>query len=312
MPAATSFLAYGKVTDTFYGVLGDSDDDLDFDPDMSVVSGTVTFKPALTAPLLFTSAPFAAAIVPVVGAYDSLGRLSLNGAVGVKLLSTDNPFESPISWNWRAEFNVQVGGIPVTRPSFEFRLPGNSTVDLAVVQPVATVNGVPTTKGDKGDPGVGVKIRGILTGTNSSVLPSGYGAAQDGWAYRVRSVDGTYDELWAWAWTGTAGAWVDCGPAVGSAVIDDSRTTTFTAWSSTKVQQVVDAALTAAQTYTNQQLAAYVPDDYTRRQAADGSWPLRNAPSNRQVTWEGVDFPPAGGGYALYGVDAFDRMAELP
>jgi hypothetical protein len=314
MAAPSSYFKWGTVTDTYFGVVADQDLDPTRTPDLVPVQGRVVFTPTLPdgAPLLFTSAPFVATPLAVTAIYNDFGQLTLNDIVGVRLIATDNPLETYTNWLWTATFTVAVGDVDVVRNSFSFRLPGDSTVDLATVQTVAVVNGVPSTVGPRGEPGTGILLRGVLTGTTSSVLPSGYGAGQNGYTYRVRSVDGSYDELWAWVWTGAAGSWVDAGPAVGAAVIDDSRATTFTTYSSAKIEALIANAISAAQSYSAGSLEAYEPDDYVRVQHQDGSWPLRNAPGDRHITWIGTDFPPAGTGYAVPGMDSAELVAVLP
>jgi hypothetical protein len=315
MAAPSSYFKWGTVTDTYFGVVADQDLDVTRTPDLVPVQGRVVFTPTLPngAPLLFTSVPFVATPLAVTAVYNDQGQLTLNDVVGVRLIATDNPLETYTNWLWTATFTVAVGTVAVVRNSFSFRLPGDTTLDLATVQTVATVNGVPSTTGPKGDPGSGVKIRGVVTGSTPAVLPSGYGAGQDGYTYRVRSVDGSYDELWAWVWTGTAGSWVDVGPAVGAAVIDDTQPTPFTTYSSAKIEALIALSLAAGQGYTDQALAAYSPDDYQRVQnKADLSWPPRDAPGDRHVEWVGLDFPPVGGGYALPGMDSATLVDQLP
>jgi hypothetical protein len=314
MAAPATYFTWGTVTDTYFGVTGDQDSDSLHNPDIVPVQGRVTFTPMLPsgAPLLFPGAPFAATPVSVVAVYDDQGRLTLNNSVGVRLVATDNPLETYTNWVWQAEFVVAVGDVNVVRNTFAFRLPGNTTVDLATVQPVAVVNGIPSTVGPPGAPGTGVILRGMFTGTDSTVLPTGYGAAQNGWAYRVRSVDGSYDELWVWVWTGSSGSWVDAGPAFGAATIDDTTSSTVTTYSSAQIDALIGDALTAAQAYTDQALAAYSAPDYIRVQNTDLTWPARDAAPDRHVTWVGVDFPPVGNGYAVIGMDSAELVAQLP
>jgi hypothetical protein len=314
MAAPSTYFTWGTVTDTYFGVIADRDLDAAHNPDIVPVSGRVTFTPMLPsgAPLLFPGAPFAATPISVVAVYDDSGRLTLNDNVGVRLVATDNPLETYTNWVWQAEFVVAVGDVNIVRNTFAFKLPGNSTVDLATVQPVAVVNGIPSTVGPPGAPGVGVILRGMFVGTDSSVLPTGYGAAQNGWAYRVRSVDGSYDELWVWVWTGTAGSWVDAGPAFGAATIDDTISTTYTTYSSAHIDALIAQAASTAQSYAAAALQTYEPDDYVRQQNDDLTWPFRNAPGDRHVTWIGVDFPPIGNGYALYGMDSAELVTVLP
>lgn len=314
MAAPSSYFRFGTVTDTYFGVVADQNLDPVREPDLVPVQGRVVFTPTLPGgtPLLFTSAPFVATVVPVTAVYNDAGQLTVNDVVGVRLVATDNPLETYTNWLWTAEFTVAVGDTDVLRNSFSFRLPADTTVDLATVQTVAVVNGVPTTAGAKGDPGSGVKLRGLYTGTSSTVLPSGYGATQDGWAYRVRSVDGSFDRLFVWVWTGTAGSWVDAGPAIGAAQIDDSHPSTVTTYSAARIDELIADAVSAAQSYTASTLESYEPDDFVRVQNGDGSWPLRNAPGDRHVTWVGTDYPPSGSGYALAGMDSAELVAALP
>jgi hypothetical protein len=99
-----------------------------------------------------------------------------------------------------------------------------------------------------------------------------------------------------WVWTGTAGSWVDAGPAIGAAQIDDSHPSTVTTYSAARIDELIADAVSAAQSYTASTLESYEPDDFVRVQNGDGSWPLRNAPGDRHVTWVGTDYPPSGAG----------------
>jgi hypothetical protein len=106
--------------------------------------GRVHADAAGWAPLLFTSAPFVATVVPVTAVYNDAGQLTLNDVVGVRLVATDNPLETYTNWLWRRS-SPSLSATDVLRNSFSFRLPADTTVDLATVQTVAVVNGVPTT-----------------------------------------------------------------------------------------------------------------------------------------------------------------------
>lgn len=310
-----SQFTFGTVTDSYFGAIGDVDNDSLNVPDLVPVAGTVTFTPTLAdgVALLFQAVPAAVTPLAVTATYDDQGRLSLNGQPFVKLVSTDNPLETYTNWKWTASFAVTANNVAVKRAPFSFALPGNSTVDLATVTPVTFSAGIPTIVGPKGDPGPGVKFRGFKIGTDASVLPSGYGAAQDGWTWRVFNSGHTYDELWAWVWTGSAGSWVDGGPFISAAYIDDTTASLTTVYSSSKVQDLLAATLAAANAYTDQQIAAGPAEDFIREQdVVTLAWPLRNAPSTVHVRWVGLDFPPTSTGYAIPGQDYFEAVAPLP
>lgn len=323
MASLASQLAYGTVTDTFFVATGDLDLDPDSVPDLVPVEGTATFTPSLPSgtPLVFLGTPAIVVPLPVVGTYPEVeegepdpnaGRLTLNDAPYVKLVSTDNPLESVVDWQWTVTFNCTALGVPVRRDPVTFSLPSGATIDLATVTPVPTSSGFAFARGDRGDPGPGVRIRGIITGTGSEVLPAGYGAAEDGWTWRVLSDDGTYDEMWTWVWSDFIGTWVDAGPMISAATIDDSGSSDTTVYSAAKIDSLIAASLAAAQSYTDTVAANDIPDDYIRRQdAVTLTWPLRNAPTNRHVTWIGLDFPPTSTGYALADLDQFEGIDQL-
>jgi hypothetical protein len=197
MAAPSSYFKFGTVTDTYFGVVADQNLDPVRNPDLVPVQGRVVFTPTLPngAPLLFTSAPFVATVSPVTAIYNDFGQLTLNDIVGVRLDRDRQPARDVHELAVDGDVHRR-GRRRQTCSGTRSRsaCPGDTTVDLATVQTVAVVNGVPSTVGPRGRTGfTGILLRGVYTGTTSSVLPSGYGATQDGYTYRVRSVDGSFD-----------------------------------------------------------------------------------------------------------------------
>lgn len=315
-PALKQLLVSRQVTDSWFAGIQDTDDDAGNLPDVVSVTGNVKFTPTLVGPLLFVSVPATFSVVAVTGSYDSDGNLALNESEFVRMWTTDNAYASTLNWQWHAEFSgITVNGVPLTRSPFNFALPAaTAALDLATVSPVAASNGVAVTQGPQGAAGTGLIIRGIITGTGSSVLPAGFGAAQNGYTYRVRSSNGTYDELWAWLWNGVAGIWTDSGPVPVGASIDDANPySALTTYSAVEIETRLNAVLAQAEAYTDTATSVAVNEGamVERRQNLDLSWPLRNAPADACVVWVGTSFPPTSTGYAVPAQDSFEGVASL-
>ena len=154
----------GLVTADWWFV-DDDGDDTDTDPEVSPVTGGVTFsasvpliripgKPATVIPLKFHAI------------FNPSGRLvpKLGTGDGIRLPATDSPLTNPTGFTWKVEFDIKdaTTGQPIKISSFDIQVPANATVDLTSLVPVASSAGTITVQGPKGDVGpVGPKGTGI-------------------------------------------------------------------------------------------------------------------------------------------------------
>lgn len=313
MVSISDLLTYGRVTDTFFAGVADADNDPFHLPDITDVTGTATFTPNLGPGevLLFASVPAVYLPMPKVATYDLSGALTINGNEIVVLEATDNPYASRRGWTWTVTFSgLSVNGAAVTRNGFSFPLPASSAaVDLTQLMPVTQSNGTPVTQGPPGTPGAGILLRGSFIGNNSSVLPAGYTATQNGYTYRVHSGDYSYDELWTWVWAGSSGTWADLGRWT-SYPIDDSGTSATTTWSSLRISSATAAGSGGGGGGGGSTGGGNIYQ--VRQDPISGAWPLRSTATTSTtdvVEWVGVDFPPVGNGYALVGVDTFEGIS---
>lgn len=145
----------GLVTGHYYFVNEDNID-VDTDPELTVVTGTVRF----TASVKTLRMPSKKAVlVPLTfdGVFDSQGNLTpLNGTgVGMELPATNSPLFTEQDYTWRVEFNLKEAGTTntVNLDSFDIQVPVGSTQDLSELIPVASTTAVLTLRGPKGDDG---------------------------------------------------------------------------------------------------------------------------------------------------------------
>lgn len=90
----------------------------------------------------------------VLSLQDGRATLDAQGRISIVLQATDDPFLSPIGWQWIASPMLDDGETPVYLDEFAFELPGAATVDLASVVPAAVVSpGVIITRGVPGPMG---------------------------------------------------------------------------------------------------------------------------------------------------------------
>lgn len=282
----------------WYGTLSTSAGDADRNPDEAPLSGTVTFTPTVPEITVTSTIPYAQIVLaPFVASLTADGYLSDDGvSPGIYLPNPADPNINPRNWGYSVSYNLAFGGVKRPLGSFSFTFAGTTDVDLGAVAPVASVNGVPVTQGPKGDAGSGLKLRGSVIGTDSSALPTGYLSTQDGYGYRVHSDDFSYDHLWVWVWTGSAGSWQDSGPFNASA-IDDSVTSVGSTWSSAKITTIANGA------GGNVFIASQDPvsGSYPTRTAVLAAYGYLGDPNVAVVIWTGDNFPPTTAGYALAG-----------
>jgi len=169
----------------------DTSNDIDSDPDMSPVTGTVTFTPRIVETTLNSgdgnSSLFIAAVTAQVGS-DGI----LRNAQGDPWVSLFDPNSSGLAnqgWTWQASF-VMDG---FKKASFDFTGTGGQTYDLAQLTPVATSPGVLVQRGPQGEVG-----------------PAGAGVPSGGLAGQIlaKSTDTSYDTVWEDAPAGTGGGTV--------------------------------------------------------------------------------------------------------
>lgn len=153
-------LTFGRVIGRYLAGVADSND-VGLAPDVTPLSGTVTFTLSAPALRIVSAAPDPATLFPqsITAQLDSEGYISQNGTRGVSLLATDDPATNPTNLQWTASFSLWgPGGDGVTAASQPFLLPGGTEVDLTKVAPLETPapNLIVTKgdKGDKGDPGI--------------------------------------------------------------------------------------------------------------------------------------------------------------
>jgi len=143
----------GLVTGQYYFVNEDNID-ADTDPELTVVSGKVTFTCEATDPLRMPTKK--AVIIPMTfdAEFDSQGRLVPKGRtdVGIELPASNSPLFNPTGFTWKVEFDLLdvATGYTVVLPSFSIFVPEGVTSDMVDLMPVSMQGGVLTTQGPQG------------------------------------------------------------------------------------------------------------------------------------------------------------------
>lgn len=134
--ASLTPLEYGSVVWKGVALVGDTLDDVDEDPDMSLLEGTVTLKASPNAILVPTATPPATGLpIPIVGDVVA-GILSRNGQPRVKVVATDTEVTNPTGFTYTATFDIMYDGTRVNYgPIVGIEVPSGSTVDLTLVAP---------------------------------------------------------------------------------------------------------------------------------------------------------------------------------
>jgi hypothetical protein len=143
----------GLVTGQFYFVNEDNID-VDTDPNLTVVSGDVTFTCEAKDPLRMPTKK--AVIIPLTfdAEFNGSGQLVPKGRseIGIELPASNSPLFNPTDFTWKVEFDlVDVAtGYTVVLPSFSIFVPEGVESDLVDLMPVSTEGGVLTTQGPQG------------------------------------------------------------------------------------------------------------------------------------------------------------------
>lgn len=162
MAVLPSEIPTGLVTGQFYFVNEDNVD-AGTDPDLTVVTGKVTFT--CSAGVLRMPTKLATVIPMTFDAeFNTNGELVPKGMpsqIGLKLPATDSTLFNPTGFVWKVEFDLREAatGYTVIIPSFNIQVPVGGTVDLTSAMPVdttpgtITIQGPPGTNGSNGAPG---------------------------------------------------------------------------------------------------------------------------------------------------------------
>ena len=136
MPAPQSCLIVGR----FLSSVADSPEDPDRDPDIVPIAGAKVTLTASVARVRASSAEPPATILmhPIECVTDETGQLvGLDGALGVRVIATDDETLNPTGWTWKAVIYAPGRG----KISSTFSAPGGGTVDLTTVIPVPSSTG---------------------------------------------------------------------------------------------------------------------------------------------------------------------------
>lgn len=157
----------GLITGNFYFVSEDAED-VDTNPELTAVSGTVTFTPVdsqgRTIQRLQLIGKVATAIPSQFNAkFDAQGQLipAKGQGVGLRVPASSAPEFNPTGWKWRVDYNLTYAGTnrTVNLPSHHITVDTGQTVDLTAEAPLQETETVLTTRGEKGERGLpGVHI----------------------------------------------------------------------------------------------------------------------------------------------------------
>lgn len=146
----------GLVTGQFYFVNEDNID-ADTDPELTVVSGKVTFKCEAKDPLRMPTKK--AVVIPMEfdAEFNGSGQLVPKGRadVGIELPASNSALFNPTNFTWKVSFDLidVATGYTVVLDSFSIVVPEGVTSDLVDLMPVSTAAGVLMTQGPRGDTG---------------------------------------------------------------------------------------------------------------------------------------------------------------
>lgn len=115
------------------------------DPEGNDISGVFTFTPSYTSLKNITATPDKVTVLP-----KPLSVSLVGGKIptGTKLISSDDPDNNPLGFTYEVSFKSSVAGVKLAK--FSIQAPSDQTIDLAVVAPVSSSNGVPIIQGPQG------------------------------------------------------------------------------------------------------------------------------------------------------------------
>jgi len=146
----------GLIQGQFYFVNEDNID-ANTDPELTVVSGKVTFTCEAADPLRMPTKK--AVIIPMTfdAEFDSQGRLVPVGRtdVGIELPASDSPLFNPTGFTWKVEFELidVATEYSVVLPSFSIFVPEGVTSDIVDLMPVSMEPGTIMVQGPQGASG---------------------------------------------------------------------------------------------------------------------------------------------------------------
>jgi lysophospholipase L1-like esterase len=146
-------MQYGTVTGRFLAAVGDTSADADRNPDEVPLVGKVAFTAELPKGRALQVVGQKATIlpVPITCTLDAQGYLVQNGVRSVNLIATDTDETNPRDFTYKVTFTgLTYAGTPVSYGPFSIAVPAGQTIDLSVVAPVSSSNGVPIIRGEDG------------------------------------------------------------------------------------------------------------------------------------------------------------------
>lgn len=153
MAVLPSEIPTGLITGQFYFVNEDNID-ADTDPELTVVTGKVTFTCEAKDPLRMPTKK--AVIIPMTfdAEFDSQGRLVPLGRtdVGIELPASNSPLFNPWNFTWKVEFDLKdvATNYSVVLPSFSIFVREGETWDIVDLMPVSMDPGTIMVQGPQG------------------------------------------------------------------------------------------------------------------------------------------------------------------
>lgn len=153
MAVLPSEIPTGLITGQFYFVNEDNID-ADTDPELTVVTGKVTFTCEAKDPLRMPTKK--AVIIPMTfdAEFDSQGRLVPLGRtdVGIELPASNSPLFNPMNFTWKVEFDLKdvATNYSVVLPSFSIFVREGETWDIVDLMPVSMDPGTIMVQGPQG------------------------------------------------------------------------------------------------------------------------------------------------------------------
>lgn len=165
-------LEYGKVVGKYVAYIGDLPNDVDFVPNKSPLSGTVTFSVTQSHFTADSATPPEEAVAfPITVPLDNTGRLSDQGQDGVWLIASEGNYLAPNSFTYTVSFDLNYQGKRVDRPGFTIEVLATHTA----TDPLNLVTAAPTILSE-----TGVVIRTVPPGgTTGQVLAKKSGGNYD-------------------------------------------------------------------------------------------------------------------------------------